>query len=210
MKLYVLWNDCLNSMLAQLNSWSRLKVTLEIFCCLCHELQVFPGFIRLIAHFGQKVSDVGDDSLFCQSRTHTLKEQSRAGYGKAERCRRDAAMLTRLEICYVLRFVEKHGRAGLSDPWSIRKTGIYQQYHFEAGRSRWILIQAPQATRNRLKSILEEEGDRTGQTEHHPVAVHLLFLLSCEQKWKSYLEYLSEELYNFVCGLLHAYVGTRG
>lgn len=79
-------NECLSSTLPQLNSWSRLRVTQEVFCCLCHGLQVFPGFIRLIAHFGQRVSDVGDDSLFCQRRMHLLKEQSRAGYGEAELC----------------------------------------------------------------------------------------------------------------------------
>lgn len=118
-------------------------------------------------------------------------------------------MLTIIELCYVLRYVEKHGRIGLSDPWSFRKTGIYQQHHFEEGNSQWILIQVPQATLKRLERILEEDSNRSGQTEHSPVAVHLLFLLSCEQKWKTYLDYLSEELSSIVYDLLYAYVNSR-
>ena len=87
-----------------------------------------------------------------------------------------------LEICYLLRAYERHGRPGLKNPWSLRQALVYQKYNDRARTSVWIFIQLFK----RSKGILWDEISRQ-DCIHHPVNLHAILLGTALSNWRWFL-----------------------
>ena len=102
-----------------------------------------------------------------------------------------SSFLTIIEIGYTISYFEKHGRE-LEDPWSSRQCAVYQNFSSRQTSSIWIFIKLPQQIKNHLRRIHSREED--WPLSGHPMALHLLLLLSCEHNWDLYIRYLGNEL----------------
>ena len=103
-----------------------------------------------------------------------------------------------LESCYILRTYERHGRAGLSNPWSLRQSLVYQKYGCESGRSVWIFVQLFQ----RCKNALWEAFSQTNRW--HLANPHVLFLDIILPDWRWYLDNQRQSILEYVSILLFA------
>jgi hypothetical protein len=86
------------------------------------------------------------------------------------------------ETCYILRTYERHERAGLRNPWSLRQSLVYQKHECGTGRSVWIFVQLFQ----RCKEALWEEFDQA-----YPWRLtkpHILFLDVILSDWRWYFD----------------------
>lgn len=97
------------------------------------------------------------------------------------------------ELCYNIRYVERHGR-GTGDPWSLRQTGIYQQYYPVVKRSVWILLEPSKTLQERLRAILDSKPTNSDVAERNPMLLHTLILFMTASNWGSYLDDLDSEV----------------
>jgi hypothetical protein len=104
--------------------------------------------------------------------------------------------LTLLEICYNIPYVHRPGR-NLSDPWSLRQTGVYQQLCNGLQTSRWILLNLSESTKLHLKDFVESRPNCCH------LALHAELLLTLGSNWAEYIEYLSSELRKHVSDTAH-------
>lgn len=63
-----------SSFITQATSWSPLKISISMFCMLCHHFKVFPVFINVLSGFGFKISDVNELSPACFRHFDHLEE----------------------------------------------------------------------------------------------------------------------------------------
>ena len=102
-----------------------------------------------------------------------------------------------LECCYSLRYMEENGRSA-GDPWSLRQTAVYHQFHQEDGRSCWIILQIATGMRIRLEQALSDKRYRNRRDGVDPVRLHIDFLSAMASNWARYLEYLHAQLAKLV------------
>lgn len=74
------------SFLSQKNTRSRLQLTLEMFCLLCHANRIMPRYIDIVASFGYKSLNSDEYFMTCYRDIHLNEEDSYncnlyAGYG---------------------------------------------------------------------------------------------------------------------------------
>ncbi|OCK78362.1 hypothetical protein K432DRAFT_427331 [Lepidopterella palustris CBS 459.81] len=160
--------------ISQLNSWSRLRITKNMFCMLCHTYDVLPQFLHIITAFGNKKASTDEHFIGCYGRYSGPNFQT-------------------LEICYNVRYFELHGR-DLDDPWSCRQTAIYHKYPPNGNESMMMIIQAPQSFRTWLDhSRVDTRRTQTWKQEH-PFSIHARYLTCCTVNMRKYLNHTSEEL----------------
>jgi len=100
----------------------------------------------------------------------------------------DSLILTHLlEICYNILYVSRHNRS-LSDPWSLRQTGVYHQLSEEMKKSRWMFLNLPSQLKLQLGSFIESRLDRCF------LVLHVKVLQTLASSWPDYIEYLRTEL----------------
>lgn len=104
---------------------------------------------------------------------------------------------------YSVQYVERHGRSGTADPWSVRKYAVNQQYDSILDTSTWILIQPRQAFKGWIHDV---EHWHTMRGALEPLVQHIRFLKSASYAWRWYLNYLSDELQLIVRALLLWYM----
>ncbi|KAF2814367.1 uncharacterized protein BDZ99DRAFT_554904, partial [Mytilinidion resinicola] len=166
--------------LHQTNTRSRIQMTVEMFCLLCHALQILPSFIDIATAFGFKISNTDEYFTTCYQRLFRDNDDSS-----------NLTKFTRYDICFNIRYLEEHGRSGLSDPWSFRQMAVYQRHDFPQGRSSCILIQPPSTARETIERLLQASKE---QQNRSPLLIHLQLLKICARKWRWYLNYLSDGL----------------
>jgi hypothetical protein len=105
-------------------------------------------------------------------------------------------LLVLLEICYNILYVEKYGRP-LSDPWSLRQTGVYHQLNKNLTSSHWILLNLAHHTR------LDLEGYFQSTPNQFPLSLHVQLLTLLGSNWTEYIEYLGSALRNLVGDVAH-------
>ena len=66
----------LESIVSQANSWSRLRISQDMFCLLCQFYSTFPAFLDLVMELGFKTSDIEDNCATCYRRIHLSEEDS--------------------------------------------------------------------------------------------------------------------------------------
>jgi len=180
-------------MISRRNSYTRPKISSEMFKKLCHFYQVFPKYFHSVFQFRERHCE--SEEYFCGGCYRHVREDERKnsmifGTLKVNGCRSSIPDCT-AEISYNIRHFEKHGRE-LADPWSSRQCSVYQNYFHRSNASIWILIQTPNGTKCNLER-LNKEGKGSSPADH-PMAIHLFLLLSCEKNWGPYIGYLGDEL----------------
>ena len=102
------------------------------------------------------------------------------------------------EICYNILFMEKHGQP-LSDPWSLRQTGVYHQQKNDLTPSRWIFLNLTSRTRSELDFHLK--------SKHNPcsLSLHVRLLDILGSNWAEYVEYLGSALRDHVSKMARMY-----
>ena len=101
------------------------------------------------------------------------------------------------EICYNLPFAALNGR-DRGSPWSLRRIGVYQQYCLRSHRSWWIFLGQSQDVRTRFAADLENANGARNVKNGHPMLLHLIVLATAACNWPEYLEYLQDQLFEFV------------
>ncbi|KAF8245659.1 hypothetical protein K440DRAFT_662644 [Wilcoxina mikolae CBS 423.85] len=162
--------------ISQRNSWTRLKISSEMFKMLCHFYRVFPKYLESVFQFNPE--------------TCKTEEYYSGGYYRHVHDH-ESTSLAIFEISYNVRHFEKHGRE-LQDPWSCRQCSVYQNYSHRNNVSTWFLIQIPNGTRRHLERLNSEVGGSSPCD--HPMGIHLYLLRSCEKNWGPYVGYLGDEL----------------
>lgn len=100
-----------------------------------------------------------------------------------------------IDISFNVRHVEEHGRSGMSDPWSIRQTALYQHYDLTCTKSTSLLIQCPSKVKRNLELCLDDDP---GTIPHSPLAVPVFLFEACSKNWRWYLNYHSDCLRQIV------------
>lgn len=99
-----------------------------------------------------------------------------------------------MELCYNLRYVHRHGRAG-EYPWSFRQTAVYQRSSTNSVHSRWIFLQPPSDMDSSLAEIVaRSQPSSTEKYFHEPLYTHIILLLSTEREWRQFLTDLEGEV----------------
>ena len=107
-----------------------------------------------------------------------------------------------IELAYMLRQVDRHGRALLAgqSPWSIRQTAVYCQF-ISTGRSRdltrkpkltFMLIAPSKSAKKQVSSLLEYEI--TNEYAILPSKIHLLLVADSLKGWTDYMAWLETQL----------------
>ncbi|KAF2118049.1 hypothetical protein BDV96DRAFT_571304 [Lophiotrema nucula] len=156
----------------QKNSWSRLKLTLEMFSVIESSFDILPSFKEIVTSFGIKIKDEDNYYSACYRRFHWEGEKS----------------LNHYEICYNVRFVELHGRAKPANPWSFRQYAVYQTHDCRTGCCKWLLIRHHASLRDQFRSPTSEGVQKTPWASLY---LHHLLLKSSSSTWRWYLNYLS-------------------
>ena len=113
----------------------------------------------------------------------------------------------KLELCYCIRYVAKHGRDSKS-PWSLRQVGVYHQSHGPEGPSAWILVQPPAQLDQQLRSLIKgSQQDEVNIQIGHPMW-HLAILATALSNWDEYVDHSRKELTNLVCTLQNEITGS--
>lgn len=157
--------------ISQAHTWSRLNVSHGLFRQLCHGLQIMPQSAEIVSAFGARTTD--DDEYFTTCHRQKIWGAQNDSTGAFRRS----------DICYNIRFVERHGRDGLKDPWSFRQVAVYHSYDYERKKCSWVFIQLPKAV---IASIVREAKP------HSPLLIHWLIRHYCASEWRWYINYLSD------------------
>lgn len=161
--------------ISQTTSWSRLRISPEMFDRLIQFYAVFEDFLPYVLMFGKRIRDYPETSITSHMRLHADKS-SLSGY----------------EICYNIRHFELHGRE-LKDPWSCRHAAFYQRYSFAEHLSTWIVIQGPSKLKFYIEKIVSEQTQLLLASYEHPLYLHVCFFKMLERNWTSYLITLEEQ-----------------
>jgi hypothetical protein len=100
-------------------------------------------------------------------------------------------MVSPVEVCYSLMYVEKSGRD--THPWSMRRMGVYQRYSLDSGVSVWILLQPTP----RSKQIIAPMKPKSGLL----LLKHVLLCSSKTRNWRYYLKELQKKVWEMVCDI---------
>lgn len=89
----------------------------------------------------------------------------------------------------------RNGRSQ-GDPWSLRQTGVYQQFCFKRRCSVWILLQPSDDMRARLwKGLSSSQQEINGE---HPLLLHLPIFCTAARNWHDYVKHLQARLVELV------------
>lgn len=174
-----------------------------------------PRFAEILSAFGVRTAD--DDEYFTTCHCQKASITQKGGNGGLKRSGKTLCFLsattsmplrplTCVDICYNVRFVERHGRDGLTDPWSFRQAAVYHSYSYERRTCSWVFVQLPKSLRARLK----REGRPLS-----PLLIHVLIHRYCASEWRWYINYLSDlvsKMVSIVCQSCASitYVQVRG
>jgi hypothetical protein len=93
--------------------------------------------------------------------------------------------------------MEENGR-NHGNPWSSRRTGVYQQVTLAGNNSVWILVQPSDAIRECMKNVLSSLNLNRRERDGNPMYLHVTLLLATVDNWGRYIEYLNTELKDIV------------
>jgi hypothetical protein len=100
---------------------------------------------------------------------------------------------TAIDTCYLLRYVEKNGRSWSSNPWSIRRTGVYHRFCPKTKSSVFIFLHPKEQTKlqERIRSLCTR--GESSMPWANPMRFHLLLLSSYLDNWRWYLSDLGRD-----------------
>jgi len=101
------------------------------------------------------------------------------------------------ECCYSFQYM-KENRRNVGDPWSLRQTAVYHQFHQKDGQSCWIILQIATGMRVQFEQALSDKRYRNSHDGVDPVRLHVDFLSAMASNWARYLECLHTQLAELV------------
>ena len=87
----------------------------------------------------------------------------------------------------------KNGR-NRGEPWSLRKTGVYQQVDFDKNASCWIMLQPSDDVEKLSERALHDRSQAGNCQSRDPMFLHVLFLSTMVDSWDEYIESLHSQL----------------
>ncbi|KAH8708494.1 hypothetical protein GQ44DRAFT_463058 [Phaeosphaeriaceae sp. PMI808] len=162
-------------------TWSRMCISEEHFRRLFTRLAVHPSFLDIVYLFGAKVGPVEESfsSLFVDISPQPLHSRQTP---TSEDCS--------YYIGYNIKYVARHGRAFPTDPFSIRETGVYQNFSSSNQESSWVFLQASGYLQKRLMGAFRLCDDTLPSKQF---LLHAIILLDAAETWREYLIYLEDE-----------------
>ncbi|KAL2054284.1 hypothetical protein ABVK25_005425 [Lepraria finkii] len=139
----------------------------------------FPEFFKYLQAFGQK--DYARDEGF-------------SGFNMSM-SRNAAGEPTRIECCYMLKYVELHDdEEPTINPWTIRQVVIYQKFDLQSLESSHIFVRLSKAMAEELHDALQINKDRGRELVGRWDRIHILYLRTLNENWRQYINYLDEEV----------------
>jgi hypothetical protein len=83
------------------------------------------------------------------------------------------------------------------DPWSIRRTAIYQRYNDDSGKIVFLLIAPSEIAKVRLET--EIALARRSGIQPNAFGLHLLLISALQDNWRPYIRRLEHILRDEVC-----------
>ncbi|KAI9861844.1 MAG: hypothetical protein M1824_001955 [Vezdaea acicularis] len=181
------------SLIPQQFTWGPFRISQLALQTLLASHRVFIAFLDLLPTYGLRTHD--DQHTWSGFRSSLPIQGSK-----------DAD--TMHECCYSLRYMEENGR-GVGDPWSLRQTAVYHQFHQKNGQSCWIILQIATGMRTRLEQALADKMYRNRRDGVDQVRLHVDFLSAMASNWALYLEYLHDQLSKLDEKACHSRVGKK-
>lgn len=175
------------SFIHQANSWAPLQTSAETLKRLLTAHAASPVFLDALFSFGAKVT--GDDDPYFNL---CHQQDNDASFGKYIPCLK-ARLLTRVELCYLLRSYEKHNRSTLKNAWSLRQMAVYHKYDRQTATSVWIIIQPFKRCKLALWKELAKAPCRSQNLYLHALLISLTL-----QDWRWYLNDRRQFIRQFV------------
>ena len=113
-------------------------------------------------------------------------------------CERANAILTNLETCYMLKYVQMHEDGPAINPWSIRQAALYQKFEVKSLESHHIFVRLSSAMQEALHHALQRSPNKECEFISRWENVHMLFLKTLNANWRMYINYLDEEVSKIV------------
>ena len=112
---------------------------------------------------------------------------------------RKNAMLTNLETCYMLKYVQMHEDDGPTiNPWAIRQAALYQKIELKSLESQHVFVRLSAAMQEALHHALQRSPKKECEFISRWENVHVLFLKTLNANWRRYINYLDEEVSKIV------------
>lgn len=99
------------------------------------------------------------------------------------------------DIAYVFKYVARHGRPSLQDPFSIRQTGIYQKFRAQSANNIWLFLQPSDALSHRFCAAA---GQIDVLESAKQLSYHALVFQCLSDGWREYINYLEERFEGLV------------
>jgi hypothetical protein len=163
----------------QLNSYSPLTITHELFETLLYEQRVPPCFKDYVLYMGEREREVE----IAPPRPRRIPPRSPTSDGDVHA----------LECMYGLRFIDLNGRGNPHQPtsrWSLRQTAVYSRPRPSGNEGIWIFVTPSSLTKHRLKELF---NNQPRGSPSNPFTVHLLLLETAIANWRPYLVDLAAE-----------------
>jgi len=129
-----------------------------------------------------EVSAIFLDLLWAFGEKTTYRDDSYGGYHSENS--KDASSI---ELVYLVKHAEEHGREGSTDPWSVRQMALYHRSNTKTGENIFFVINPSRAFQRRLTNVRGEKDALS------PWQVHAIMLSSVVDQWRWYIGALEEQ-----------------
>ncbi|KAG6361627.1 hypothetical protein INS49_009854 [Diaporthe citri] len=158
---------------------SELPVTLRGTVDLLAGLGAFSELYRNLTAFGRKSFS---------------KDEGFGGYDWAESVAEDGR-LSGFESCYLLKYVQKRGRARPgANPWSISQSLVYQKVSFDAERTDHILVKPSEALTSRLNHSFTQEPAVAASIASDWTRIHTMAFGSVDEPFRDCFNFIDEKV----------------
>ena len=136
-------------------------------------LQLLPGFVAEEGHYLSGISSFSARTLLVAD---------------------DTIFVT----SYNIKHVELHGRQDTLIPWSIRETGIYQQFTIKAQSSDCVVIQSSRSVQKRFEEMGIGGNEKFAGLPLHWSHFHEIVLSTVTSNWQEYIKLLDKSINDIV------------
>ncbi|MCJ1379470.1 hypothetical protein MMC17_002571 [Xylographa soralifera] len=164
----------------QWHSYSRLRLTRELFEDMMSTFDVFHRFREFVLLFGNRSGE--NEIVPPQMRFRKLVEDINDPLN---------ASCVGFECAYGLRYVELNNRMDTVEPWSIRQTVVYHKYSIQQQSSTWVFIAASKTAELRMDRYIKSVDT---MVDSNPFEIHLIILDTALANWRPYVIYLTVKI----------------
>ena len=191
----------MDSIFRQNNSWDRFRISRIGFSRIFGSNGIYAPFLDFVRAFGVKFGAEDEDFGGFNCR-FSMATGARKSYGTSLlfMCAFSFSNVSLVlqELCYNVRYVERHGRKG-EYPWSFRQTALYHKWNESTGTSMWILLQPPDVIKRNLARAFGNDNNESSRFHWKtPFFTHMMILLTTEAGWRAFVIELEKQIENQV------------